>query len=79
MSVDLVSRTTGHLTCLYMLTILATCLSLAVSNATTLKASPNCSKARCMANIIATAKLENGLNDPAHIRAVATVLWAKKI
>lgn len=78
MSVDLVSRTTGHLTCLYMLTIFATCLSLAL-NATALKASPNCSKARCMATIATTAKLENGLNDPAHIRAVAAVLWAKKI
>lgn len=78
MSVDLVSRTTGHLTCLYMLTILATCLSLAL-NATTLRANPSCSKARCMASAVTTAKLHNGLNDPAHIRAVAAVLWAQKI
>ena len=80
MSVELVSRTLAHLTCLSTFLLFATTMSMAALNVAKLRGSPGCWDGRCTVTAAKPFKGPSfeGISGSTEVRTVAAVMLRQK-
>ena len=78
MPYEMLSRALAYVSCLTTASLLATSMAMAAVNVGLMKPAP-CGPAACAAVAAKSADPYAGFANKAHIEAVATVLWSKKI
>ncbi len=80
MHYDLVSRTLAYVSCLSSMSLFATSMAIAAVNVGRAPLPSACNGPACVAALAKPQRAEfGGLTNPAHVEAVAAVLWSRKI
>jgi hypothetical protein len=79
MHYDLFSRTLAYASCLTSMSLFATSMAIAAVNIGRVPSPVACQGPACVTAHIPAHLQFGGLTNPAHVEAVAAVLWSRKI